>query len=265
MVVSLEETQRIFRYVPFDVRVSMGLVPGFEGLQKFGRNEAISAATPEDVWSVGGTYVFPTGAETLSLVSTSDEDQPSGDGAGVVEVIGLADDYAAQTELVELDGDQPVLTTKEFLRGHRGICRVPGSGSLLDRNLGVITATQSSSGIVVLSILAQFGQTLMAVYTVPLGRTLIMTRAYASVGKQIASALSAELIVRPFGECFQVKGIVDGNSQGSALAQATFKPGSRYAEKTDLKVTAGVSGNAVTVNAGFDGYLFQNNVFIQGD
>ncbi len=261
----LEEQERIYSYVPFDVRVSLGLVPGFEGLQKFGRNESISSAVDEDVWSVGGTYVFPTAAETLSLVSTSDEDLPGGDGAGIVEVFGLADNYAAQTELVELEGTTPVLTTKLFLRGDRAICRTPGSTSTLDRNLGIITATQSSSGIVILRILAQFGQTLMAIYTVPLDQVLVLTRAYASVGKQQASALSAELIVRPIGECFQVKGIVDGNSQGASITQATFKPGDSFAAKTDIKVTAGVSSNAVFVNAGFDGYLVEADRFIAGN
>lgn len=265
MAVAAEDRERIYSYVPFDVRVSLGLVPGFEGLQKFGRNESISAAAAEDVWSVGGSYVFPSGAETLSVVSDDDEDQPTGDGCGTIELFGLDADYNAITELVTLDGDQAVVTDAKFLRCFRAICRTPGSGSLLDRNLGVITATQSSSGVVMLNVLALFGQTLMAVYTVPLDQILVLTRAYASVGKQIASALSAQLIVRPLGECFQVKGINDGNSQGSSIGQVEFKPGAAYAEKTDLKITASVSANAVDVNAGFDGYLVEKDRFIVGN
>jgi hypothetical protein len=243
----------------------MDLVPGFDGLQKFGRNTAISLAADEDVWTVGGLYVFPPGAERLSLVSSDDEDQPGGDGCGSVEVQGLGDGYIPITETVDLDGDQVVLTDAAFLRAPRGICRTPGSGSTTDRNLGTITVTQQSSGITMFNIPAGVGQTLMAIYTVPADQVLILNRVYASVGRQVASALTAQLDTRPLGECWQAKNIVDGNSQGSSLAAARFEPGTAYGAKTDIKILASVSGNGVDVNAGFDGYLYDATRFIQGN
>jgi hypothetical protein len=116
-----------------------------------------------------------------------------------------------------------------------------------------------------LNVLAGLGQTLMAVYTVPADTELVLTRAYASVGKQQASALSALLAVRPFEECWQTKHIVDGNSQGASIAQAKFEPPTHYDPKTDLKITASVSANTVDVNAGFDGYLVEQGRFIIGN
>lgn len=138
------EPIRVYSYTPFDVRVSMDLVDGFLGLQKFGRNADISLAAIEDVWSVGGDYVYPPGAETLDVVSSDDEDQPSGTGCGQIEIFGLDADYNPISELVTLDGDQPVTTDAAFLRAHRAICRTPGSTSTTDENAGTITVDQST-------------------------------------------------------------------------------------------------------------------------
>ncbi len=149
----VREPIRVFSFVPFSVRVSMGIVDGFEAFQKFGRNPNVSAAADEDVWSVGGTYVFPSGAETLDVVSDSDEDQPTGDGCGTVEIFGLDADYNEITEVVTLGGLAPATTTKSFLRASRAICRTPGDGSLLDVNLGTLLMTQSISGITVMNVL----------------------------------------------------------------------------------------------------------------
>jgi hypothetical protein len=243
----------------------MGLVPGFEALLKFGRNSDVSAAADEDIWEGGGDYVWPTTAERLSLVSTSDQDAAGGTGCATVEVFGLDVNYDEISEVVALDGTTPVLTTLEYLRAPRGICRSPGSTSTTDENAGIITATQETSAIELFRITAGQGQTLLAVFTVPGTKTMLVNRFYATVGRQAASALSAELITRPNGECFQIKRSANANTQGSTSAEENLDPPLAIPSKADVKVRAGVSGNNIVVNGGFDAVLYENSRFLVGD
>ena len=257
--------QRVFRYTPFLLRVSMGLVPGFETLLKFGRNSDISTAADEDIWEGGGLYVFPSTAETLSIASTSDEDAAGGTGAATLEVQGLDSAGIEISEVVALTGTTPVITTKKFLRAPRGICRTPGTTSITDENQGAITATQTSSGTVMFVINAGQGQTLLAVYTVPADKKMLINRYYATVGRQVATALSAELHIRPLGECFQIKRSTDANSQGSTTAVEVLDPPLFVESMSDVVVRAGVSANNAVVNGGFDAILYETDRFIQGD
>lgn len=257
--------QRIYRWTPFLERVAMILAGGMTPLQKFGRNSDISAAADEDIWEGGGDYVFPSAAETLSVESTSDQDLAGGTGCATVEIFGLDANYLEISELVILTGSEPVITTKFFLRAHRATCRTPGATSITDMNAGIITATQTTSGAVLIHIGAGDGQTLLALFTVPANQTLLVERLYASVGRQVASALSATFIARPFGECFQVKHSVDTNSLGGSLATIDFRPPVPFAGKTDLRVRASVTGNGVMVNGGFDGVLYETDRFEIGD
>ncbi len=265
MTITGAAAERVYRWTPFLIRAGMGLAPGFDLLQKFGRNPSIEMAQPEDVWQGGLDYPFSAAAETLSVVSTSDEDAAGGSGCATVEIFGLDGDYQPITQLVALTGTTPVITPQAFLRAPRAICMAPGSTSVLDRNAGVITATQTSSGDVLIQIGALRGQTEQAIYTVQAECSLMLTRFYGAVGRMIATQALFELEARPIGQCWQVKHPIDGNSTGTGFVSVDFDVPLTFAEKTDLKVRATVGANGANVTGGFDGVLFEPSRFIVGD
>ena len=265
MTITGAAAERVYRWTPFLIRAGMGLAPGFDLLQKFGRNPSIEMAVPEDVWQGGLDYPFSAAAETLSVASTSDQDAAGGTGCATLEIFGLDDDYAPISEVVALTGTTPVISTKLFLRAPRGICLVPGSTSILDRNVGTLTATQTSSGDVLIQIGAGRGQTEQAIYTVQADCALMITRFYGAVGRQVATQAMFELEARPLGQCWQVKHPIDANSAGTTFASVDFDVPLTFAEKTDLKVRATVGANGANVSGGFDGVLFEPSRFIVGD
>ncbi len=266
MTITGAAAERVYRWTPFLIRAGMGLAPGFDLLQKFGRNQSIDLATPEDVWLGGGDYPFSLAAETLSVVSTSDQDSAGGTGCATLVIFGLDGDYQPLTKIVALTGMTPVIiSTAAFLRTPRAICLAPGSTSTLDRNDGVITATQTSSGDVVIQIGAGRGQTEQAIYTVQADCSLMLTRMYGAIGRMVATQALFELEARPIGECWQIKHPIDANSTGTTFVSVDFDVPLTFPAKTDLRVRATVGANGANVSGGFDGVLFEPSRFIVGD
>lgn len=137
----------------------------YPGVHKFGLNLDIDTTTdPEDVWTVGGKYSFPSAAAATTIVSddTNDDGAPLGTGARTVEVQGLDSDWLLTTETVTMDGTSAVTLTTQFLRVFRAKVLTVGSGGV---NAGTIQVKHGST--VLAEISAGSGQTLMAIYTVP--------------------------------------------------------------------------------------------------
>ena len=102
------------------------------------------------------------------------------DTMGVV-IEGLNENYQPQTETVTLTGTTAVTTDNTFVRVFR-----MATDAL---NVGDITArVTSASGTVVAQIDVGYGQTLMAVYTVPAGKTAYMTALDTTVEEQRRSS-----------------------------------------------------------------------------
>lgn len=104
----------------------------------------ISAGVREEIWPLGTEMARTTTAETLSIVSSSIEDDAGGSGVDAVFVEGLDGDFKLQSELVVLDGTTPVTSTNSYVHVHEmNVLNITTSGTT---NAGNITATQSSSG-----------------------------------------------------------------------------------------------------------------------
>lgn len=266
--------RRIYRWTPFDVRVSMkgedgeNFAPGIEKLNKFGRNLDVDTSAAEDIWSGGGVYTWPTTAQLVDVVSDNAADSAAGAGAATVEIFGLDASYEQISETIVLAGLTPVRSVNEYLRGFRAICRDPGStSSNRQTNVGTITAVGVvDTPAVMIQIEPATGQTVMALWTVPLGKRFVATRLYGSLGRQQAAACSLALYARPFGECWQIKQILDAHSHGTSEVQVHFPEGlDDFDEKTDLVVSAVVSGNNADVNAGFEGIFYDRARFEIGN
>ena len=135
----------------------------YPGLHKFGYNPAITTATdPEDVWDAGGVYPWPTAAAATNIVSTDADDTDGGSGARTVWVQGLDSDGMLIDETVTLNGTSQVNLTQQFYRVFRA--RVVLSGAT-GTNEGDIQIRHNTTALAQIS--QGYGQTLMAIYTVP--------------------------------------------------------------------------------------------------
>ena len=232
---------------PFELQVSRGQIPGHKTVFKFGYNSNVED-TKATIWEQGGLYSYPASATVMTISSSSTDDTAAGTGARTVEIFGLDGDYNEINEVVTLNGQTAVNTTKSYFRINRGLVRSAGSGGV---NAGIIYAGTGTvtSGVPANIYLLINGdgdnQTLMSLWTVPAGYTAFLTKMSLSTGTstQTPAVLSASLVARPYGEVFQIKErftITDG-----AHEQFYTFP-LRFTEKTDLEMRAFSSSGSVS-------------------
>lgn len=105
--------------MPTDYRldVARGSYTGASTWNKFGYNSDLDNGVTETAWAPGGTYAVPTTASTLTVVSSSTNDDSGGTGANTIYIIGIDANRDAQEELITMDGTTPVVTTTTWLAG----------------------------------------------------------------------------------------------------------------------------------------------------
>lgn len=137
-----------------------------DGIEKYGTNGDIDTGSPEEVWSVGGIYSFPTTSESIEVLSSDAADTAAGTGARTVTVIGInnATELREISETVTLNGVTPVALTKTFYRIYRANVITAGTGEV---NAGTITIRVASAGATRAEIPIGKSSTLMAIFTIP--------------------------------------------------------------------------------------------------
>lgn len=186
------------------LEIAKGNVLGHTPLYKFGHNDAVGT-NEEDLWGGGDLYTYPTSNTTMTLSSSSTVDDEGSTGAFTVDTLYLSDDFVEQTATTTLDGRNGVTVATDIYRPYRMIVRSAGSGGT---NAGTIyLGTGSLTAGVPANIFAEIeigkGQTLMALYTVPVGKTAYIWGWEASPVGQLASTIN--LYIRPIGEVFQIQ------------------------------------------------------------
>lgn len=231
-----------------------------EVVNQFGRNPDVDSGTAEDVWQTGGDYVFPTAAETVTIVSNAvnDDGDPVASGLWSLVVYGLDANFDLIEEQIALDGTTPVVTTAAFLRVHLAVGYEAGTGG---SNVGTITATQTTSGLPLFTIPPSDGRTSMAIFTVPRDHTLLVTRVYGSIQRQSAGVVGLQYFIRDQSRpdaAFLSIGYAGVHSQGSSWVSIGYTLPGRLQGPTDLKFRALAGANNTDVNAGFDAILIDN-------
>ena len=234
---------------PFELQVSRGQI-SYHNLQfKFGYNAAVGNSK-ETIWSQGGLYAYPPSASVMTVSSSNTNDTSAGTGARTVEVFGLDADYNEINEVVTLNGQNPVNTTKSYLRINRGIVRSAGSGG---QNAGIIYA---GTGTVTLGVPANMyltidgqgdNQTLMCLWTVPANYTAFLVKMSLSTGTSTntKAILNASLVVRPYGEVFQTK---DRFTLTDGVHDQLYVYPTPFTEKSDIEMRAYSSSGSVDFN-----------------
>ena len=204
--------------------IAAGEILGTSHINKFGYQG--TDATSGTIWDANGTtadYPYPA-AGVITSSSTSGDDTGEG-----IEVQGLDADYNPLTITTTIGGTP----TETFSR----VFRVRMTTA---NNVGVVTI--NVGGNLAAQILAGNGQTLMAVYTIPAGKTGYLIKFQGSMDKQNVD-VKFKLFARPSGEAFNLKG--QWGTQGGNAVTYDYPVPLKFEEKTDLKVNvdSGTAGH----------------------
>jgi len=232
----------------------------FQNVVKFGYNKDIDSNAEETIWAQGGQWQPTTGAETVSIVSSSTNDTNGGTGANLLAIFGLDADYIAVSELtIALSGTTPVTSSLSYRYINRLAVAFSGSGL---KNEGTITVTQSTSGVVLATIPPDESITQQAVYTIPAGYTGYLQGIYVNGGK--TSGGSVQLIeyeVYSYNNLsntrYRVSTAVEDASSGNSLT-FEFPFANPTAEKNTLYVNASTNTNNTQVFCRFFMRLIAN-------
>ena len=225
----------------FYLEVAKGNVPGHSIINKFGQNDNLQTGAYEDVWDGAGTYTYPADATAsiTHIYSTAAETQD-------IEVQGLAVDGTLTIQTITLTGTTVAPLTTALWR----VFRLKNVGTT--DNAGVIHASDAGKAVSYAQIAIGNNQTLMALYTIPLGKKGYMLQTSVSMaGLTNAYNISIRFTARPFGGVFQLKGTNGVNSTGSSFTSRVATLPSQIGALTDIRFSALTSKNAGVLNARF--------------
>lgn len=240
------------------IAIATGEITGWTGIHKFGQNKDIDTGTiPEDIWSVGGLYPFPTSALTTTVASSNTNDTSAGTGVRTIKVMGLNSSFVEIEETVTMNGTTNVTLANSYLRITRAFVETVGSNGT---NLGDVDVKHTA--VVLARIPIGIGQTEMAIFTIPAGKTGFIVdwgfRVQKSTG--VAGSIDAKgaLLTREDGFGFRTRANAIVQSDGDQSPVAFAYP-VVVNEKTDIvaRITEVGANNTETISH-FDIFLKDN-------
>ena len=239
------------------INISAGDVAGTGYIEKFGMNVDVDS-NKETIWDGGEIYSYISTAETVAVTSTTGVDSAAGAGARTVEIQGLDADHNLVYETLTVGGGAG---TQEFLRIFRAKVVTAGTSGI---NEGTVSITSSDTSTVLAQIgvdgtgsnAAGRGQTFMALYTVPAGKTAYLTQWTVGCGKQNTDAV-ATFLARPEGGAWNAKDIITVSATTYAK---DYKIPLQFTEKTDIEIRAYSTTNNSLVSSTFNLLLIDNTV-----
>lgn len=242
------------------LEIARGNVSGMSHVNKFGENPDVVKNTTEDVWDGGGTYSFPATALMTKISQTTDQGDMQGE---TIEVQGLDESWDLVVQNVDLDDsntETPVTLDTPLIRCFR--MKVLANYV----TTSPIRVHNDAENVDYAIIDTGNNQTLMAIYTVPDGKTAYLTNYYADTaptgsGTKDPYAVKIKLWFadRDNSYEFQIKHEKGLIQDGAHSFQHFFKPYYKATQKTDIKISAFASNDwNGHVHAGFDLILVDN-------
>jgi len=224
-----------------NIPIAAGEVGGYSHINKFGYSNDI--ANLSTIWDGSTLYTYSTSAGPVTVSGTTDDD------SAVIEIQGLDANYNIVIQDVTLDANGNGTAATNLIRVFRARVKTPAVGQTT--NAGLLNI--NIAGAVRAKILAGKGQTLMAVYTVPAGKTAYLLNLILSVDKNVD--VIYKLMARPIEDgAFNIKG--QFGTFGTPIDHNYPVP-LRFEEKTDIEVRAD-AGNTCGGGATFDLILVDN-------
>lgn len=223
-----------------NIPIAAGLVDGYSHVNKFGYvgTDVNGTATIWDGNAVTASYPFPTSASVVTATGAT-----SADDGKTIEIQGLDQLWMPATETITIGG---AASTTQFLRVFRA--------KMTSATNTVLISVQNNTPTIIAQIRPGNAQTLMAVYTVPAGKTAYMLKFTASVDKSAAAIFKLFARTDGDGGVFNLK-----NQHGTFAAPLIleYPVPLVFPEKTDLRVDI-VTTNTCGGGATFDLILVDN-------
>ena len=226
-------------YANINIEIARGRVTDTSAIDKFGINASVGSSY-ETIWDGGGTYVYPSTAVAMTVTSAggaTDQDVQ-------ITVQGLDGGYNSLTETVTLNASGTAITSGTFLRVFRAYV---SNGQEITG-----TTTISNGGTTYAQIKTDYQQTMMALYTVPAGKTGYLLS--GNISSQKDKDITAKLMMRQTGGVLRTQGLV--LTPGTPFSR-TWNIPPTIPEKTDIEIRA-KSGATGPVAAGFEIMLVDN-------
>ena len=172
--------------IPYPNAIAGGYLSGKTTWSKIGFVAGVNATERDVAPWMTGPYVYPTGALTMTIVSSSDNDDPAyatPTGAWTVTVYYLNTAFEEKTKTVTLIGKTPVNIATDMYRVQNARVATCGTTGWAIGNL-----TIASGGITYGYISATKTRMRQCVWTVPAGKVLYVTQIAFSSAKQAAAA-----------------------------------------------------------------------------
>ena len=182
------------------INISAGDVDGVSYIEKFGMNIDVDN-NKETIWDGGGIYTYIETAETVTVTSSAVQDNPTGTGARNVEIQGLSQAGAIIEEIVNLGSTsvaafRRVFRVKVLSAGSSGVNE--GTVSITSDDTSTVLAIIGLDGVGITA--SGRGQTFMALYTIPEGKTGYVTQWTVGAGKQNTDAIAMFMTRDPNAE-----------------------------------------------------------------
>ena len=200
--------------------------------------------TTEDITDQGGTFVYPTAAETWEVISSDANDDDGDTGARTVLITGLDTDYNEITETVTLNGTSAVATTETTWFRPKSVLVVTAGSTL--SNEGTITVRVSGGGATRLQIKPANGTSFFGLYTVPAGKTAYFIQASLFVPKNEDIIITTLARLSTANAAFLKSGPASIYQMGFTF---DIKAYGIFPEKTDVKFTAISTNDGVSVTS----------------
>lgn len=234
--------------------IAEGNIANHHILNVLGYNDSVGN-TEEDLWEVGGSYVFPSAGMQMEVRSTSASDtNASGTGMRTVTIHYLDDAWAEQEETVVLAGLTPVTTNAEDIyRIQEMHAATVGSGGAA---AGSIDIRHLADTPIYGRITAGNNDCLDGFWTVPANKTAYIT----SWGVGVAGGnKDARFILRATcnweGELsagiFQNKGII---ILEDASTREPFTVSAKIPAKADIKMSVVSAAQTAHASGYFEGW-----------
>ena len=221
--------------IPVGLSIQRGDVNNFQGIQKFGYNSSVGTSF-ETIWDGGGDYTFLTSAGTATATSSD----TSSDNNGTVRIYGLDSNYDLAEETITIGGSAG---STSFIRVFRALMLTATTGNA---NVGTITITVSSTTVA--QIQPTYGQTLMALYTVPRKYQAYLVQLDVGSSKDLENEIK-----------FRIKNIDNGNvwntrsfiTTRGGFTEKNYHVPEIIIAKTDIEMRAKSSATS-SISGGFE-------------
>jgi hypothetical protein len=230
------------RHEDFALQVSRGQIPGHRNVTVFGFNPDVDT-TEATVWPHTGLIPHPATATAMKVSSSNAADTSAGTGARSVLIQGLDADYNEISEVVALNGQTAVMTTKNYLRINYASVATAGSGlsAAGDIYIGTGTVTAGVPATVYDTIKFNYNNTVTGHYTVPAGYSAYLMQGLFSAGQSIGDTqIQGRLLASGVDGIRRTAAITTLNN---GVADYMFEFPLAIPEKTDIEATGKGSAN----------------------